>query len=121
MKKFVLIFLWVFVVYACEEIINEENITEDVIVTLAPANSSALKTNEQINYNWQPISGASNYELQVATPSFDQATQIQLDTIITGTTFTLDSLKTGSYEWRVRALNGAFQTEYVTNDFTVEN
>ena len=120
MKKFIFIFLWVFFVLACEEIINEENISNNVVIAVAPIENTALKTGEQINYNWQNVVGASNYKLQIASPNFGSTTQVQLDTLIPTTSFSIDSLKSGSYEWRVRALNSAFSTSFTTNGFTVE-
>lgn len=120
MKNYVFILLWVFLALSCEEIINEENISTATVIVLAPTNDSTLKSNAQINYNWQPIDGASNYELQIASPNFIEATQIQLDSVVTNTILQLDSLKIGEYEWRIRALNSAFSTVHTTNNFSVE-
>ena len=120
MKKLIFIFLWAIAILACEEIINEENISKDTVSVIAPTHNSTLETKKEINYNWQSIDGARNYELQIATPNFDDAAQIHVDTIVTNVLFSVDSLEAGDYEWRVRALNGAFSTAYSTNGFIVE-
>ncbi len=120
MKKLVFVFLGVLLLLACEEIINEENIENDSVTILAPSANSTLKTNTEISYHWQTISGASDYELQIASPNFQQATKIVLDSVMMGTFFSVDSLKAGNYEWRVRALNSAFASPYTTNSFSVE-
>jgi len=120
MRRLIFIFLCMFVAVSCEEIINEPNISNDTVVALAPINIPSLKEKEQINFNWQPVAGSNSYELQIATPNFSQAAQIQLDTLIENVSFSIDSLKLGNYEWRVRALNSAFETAYTTNGFTVK-
>lgn len=119
MRKLIFISLWVFLAVSCEEIINESNISNDIVIALAPSHSTSLNEKEQINFNWQPVAGSNSYELQIATPNFSQAAQIQLDTLIENVSFSIDSLKLGDYEWRVKALNGAFETAYTTSAFEV--
>ncbi len=114
------LFLLLLLIVSCQEIINEENISNDTIQLLAPGNNSVLATNQKISFNWQPLTGASDYRLQVATPNFTTANQIVLDTLISGNAFAVDSLAAKSYEWRVKGQNSAFETGYTSNHFTVE-
>jgi len=115
--SFLLLF---FLITSCEEIINEENISNDTLQLLAPTNDAVLATKQKIAFNWEELEGADNYQLQIATPDFVSATQIILDTLISRTDYMVDSLATKPYEWRVKGLNSAYETGYSTNVFTVE-
>jgi len=107
------------VLFSCEEIINVENISNDTVEILAPTNNAAL-ADGTISFNWQGLSGADGYELQIATPNFASATQIVLDSIVSANSFT-KTLEAASYEWRIRGVNSAYATVYTTNGFNVVN
>ena len=106
------------ITWGCDDIIEIEDISGDVVSVLAPADASVLSITE-INFSWNAVEDAEQYKLQVATPTFESATQVVLDTTITATNFT-ETLSTGAYQWRVRAENSGFQTGYTTQSFTVE-
>lgn len=112
-------FILFFLIISCEEIINEENISNNTIQLLAPTNDTELATKQKIAFNWEALGGADNYRLQVSTPDFATATLIALDTLINRTDFAIDSLVAKSYEWRVKGLNSAYETGYSANIFTV--
>lgn len=119
MRRFVPLFLLLFfLMTSCEEIVNEEDITNDTILILAPTKDAVL-TSGDISFNWELLNGADSYQLQIATPNFTIASQIALDTVIGKTNFT-KALEVGSYEWRVKGMNSAFETVYTVNAFTVE-
>lgn len=105
---------------SCEEIINEPNISNESIKLLAPANDTSLDKGKSVSFNWDYLGDATYYHLQLATPSFAQAAQIKLDTIVNINQFSLDSLDINSYEWRVKGLNSAYETGYSINSFVVE-
>jgi hypothetical protein len=117
MKKCIAIFALIGLL-SCEEIINEVDITKDSVELLAPANSVTLTVGD-IAFIWQDVPDATNYKLQIAQSNFSNATQIVMDTLIQRTGFSIDSLTTGHYEWRVKALNSAYETVYTTNGFVV--
>ena len=119
MKK-ITILLLVSGLLSCEEIVNEPNISNRSIKLLAPANNTALEKGRIVSFNWEYIADATVYQLQVATPSFDQAAQIKLDTIVNVNQFSMDSLDINNYEWRVKGLNATYETVYTTNGFVVE-
>lgn len=119
MKKIIAILILISM-YSCEEIINEENITNDGVNLLAPTESVILKTGITIAFNWETLNGATDYKLQIATPNFSNANQILKDTLVQKNNFLIDSLPVNSYEWRVKALNSAYETIYTTNGFVVE-
>ncbi len=107
--------------FSCEEIINEQNITNDTIHLVAPTENVLLKTNEKIVFNWEALNGTTAYKLQIATPNFRNATQLFTDTLIQRTDFSIESLPISAYEWRVKGMNSAYETVFTTNGFIVEN
>ncbi len=119
-RQFFIFFILLFLISSCEEIVNEENISNDTVQLLAPSNDAVLATKQKISFNWEALGGANSYKLQIATPNFISATQIQLDTLVSRTDFTIDSLVAKSYEWRVKGLNSAYETVYSSNTFVVE-
>lgn len=111
-------FILLLTVYACGNIVLEANISNDLITTLAPT-SQAVVTAGDVSLNWESLEGADSYHLQIATPSFENANQITLDTLISATKF-MQSLEANTYEWRVKGVNSAYETAFSTNAFTVE-
>lgn len=77
----------------------------------APADNLSI-TNNNINFWWDELNGAEEYELLIAMPSFDEdeieALVFEEKTELNKLTVNLDS---GRYEWGVRALNLSTQTE----------
>ncbi|MCR9171958.1 MAG: hypothetical protein NXI10_05675 [bacterium] len=92
----------------CEKIIAED-ITGQVPVLILPASGSIL-TENQVQFKWEEMEGASKYHLMVVTPSFANPQEYTLDTIVSGTEFsaTLDS---NSYELKLVALNGGYRSD----------
>ncbi|MCK8479012.1 hypothetical protein [Psychroserpens algicola] len=104
--------------YNCEEIIEVEDISEETISILAPTNNAILDVND-INFSWEPIEHAENYHLQIATPNFELAQQIIEDTLLTSSNFT-KILPTNEYQWRIKGVNSAYQTQFITHYLTIE-
>ena len=102
----------------CEEIIEVQDISEETIIVLAPMDTSVL-TATNINFSWGSIQDAEQYKLQIATPSFEEANQVVLDTTIIATGFN-QILSSGDYQWRVRAENSDYQTVFTTQSFSIE-
>jgi len=117
MKKNLLVII-LLLITACDDIIEVEDISGKIIIVLAPSDTSVL-TATDINFSWSSIDDAQYYKLQIATPNFEAASQIVLDTTIAATSFS-KTLVLGTYEWRVRAENSEYQTTYTTQNFTVE-
>lgn len=102
---------------SCDDIIFEEDISESNLIILAPTNNASIVSGN-ISFNWEAVTNADKYQIQIATPNFDDAIQIVLDSTISNTSFT-KQLLANNYEWRVRAVNSAFETSYFTNSLTV--
>ncbi|GAB4160265.1 MAG: hypothetical protein Tsb0033_15940 [Winogradskyella sp.] len=116
--RYLKLLLVTFLLISCEEIIEVVDISNDNVVVLAPTDTSTL-TITDINFSWEAIEDAEQYKLQIATPNFESANQIVLDTTITTTNFN-QNLELGNYEWRVRAENSDYQTAFSIQSFTIE-
>ncbi len=113
----------VFALIGCEELLEVQDISDERMILLAPSDSSEV-TQSNVNFTWNEILEATRYRVQVAQPSFLEASQIVLDTMVAvDSTYIGPSLEKNlldsPYEWRVKALNSDFETEYTTHSFTV--
>ncbi len=115
-KKIIFILMLTALFTTCEAILVED-ISNQRVEILAPAEGTQLATGT-ITLNWQTLSNANSYHVQIATPGFTNATQILLDTTVTENRTSI-ALTTGTYQWRVRASNTAYATEYTTINFSV--
>ncbi len=96
------------------------DISNESVVLLAPADAVVFNTTDTINFSWESVLNAENYIIQIATPNFDNATEIIENETVVNTSFSISNLEANSYEWRVKALNSAYETGYTTQSFTVE-
>ncbi len=96
------------------------DISKENVVLSIPKDNETFKTNETINFSWQAVEDATEYTIQVATPNFDNPTETLKDETTAATSFSIDKLAEGDYEWRVKAGNDVYDTEYTTQDFVVE-
>lgn len=99
---------------------DDVDISEETIVLLAPADAVSFGTTDTINFSWDSVLNAETYSFQIATPNFENATEIITNETTVNTVFSVSNLAANSYEWRVRALNPTYQTNYTTQKFTVE-
>src|SRR5690606_31654935 len=102
---------------SCWDIVEEPDITQEKVVIIAPAKQPEVKGNV-VNFTWEPLSDADSYLLQVASPDFDQASQVYVDSLMPETSFAKELLP-NDYQWRVKAINSAYETEYTYSSFTV--
>lgn len=119
-KLFSLLFI-ILLSSSCDEeggLLIEPDISSSEIVLLSPTNGAQVSTNT-LSFFWEPVSDAYTYEIQVATPDFENAVQFLLNREDSTTTAELE-LPIGEYQWRVRAKNGSYTTAYSTASFSVE-
>ena len=117
MKKNFLLLLAIGMLFSCEAIFVE-NISNATVTILAPTEGSTV-TNGTVNFNWNAVEDAETYQIQIATPTFANASQIVLDSTISKTSFS-KNLTVGIYQWRVNASNSDYQTTYTTTSFEVQ-
>lgn len=116
MKKLVTLCAFLWLCIGCEAIL-EEDISNQTVVLLAPAENTQLSEGD-INFSWQVMDDATSYRIQVATPNFANATQLVLDLDTTETNASV-MLTPGTYQWRVSASNSEYSTSYTTINFMV--
>lgn len=112
-------FILLLALFSCEEILFVDDISDKEITLITPANNTVLFSTG-VSFSWDKIKNADKYHLQIAKPNFTSPVQIVLDTLITSTTFT-QQLNIGKYEWRVQAVNSAYETAYKTWSFEILN
>lgn len=125
MRIFIVICILIGVVStSCEDLLEVPDISNNEVQLLAPSDSITVQQNE-VNFTWNEVFEATQYHIQVADPSFDNAAQIVVDTLIVvdsayaGPKFS-KVLTDSNYEWRVKAQNSGYETEFSLNRFTVE-
>jgi len=110
-------FLWIMLILlSCDDIFVED-ITGFTFQLQSP--SPGLKTTgNQIKFRWEEVPGASSYQLEVVTPGFATAHKLVFDTLLE--TNVCDTIMhTGTYEWRVKAMNSAYSTGYFMSSFSI--
>lgn len=118
MKSSIGALIALFIVVACDDIIEVTDISNSSVNILAPINGVVLDTT-QVNFSWEALKDAEAYQVQVATPNFENAQQIVIDSILERTSL-MTNLDYKAYEWRVRGLNSGYKTGYSSQNFSVE-
>jgi hypothetical protein len=116
---YVLVPLILILFFACSEIILEKDIKNKSIVLLSPKDSSTLKSLTP-SFWWDEVEGARNYQIQIVSPTFENPVRLYVDSIVATNKFTMD-LDTLQFQWRVRALNGGYQSSYTTATFKIDS
>lgn len=122
MRQVVVFVIFSFLTVSCEEIISVPDISEENIEVLAPLDGATLES-EEVTFSWNEIDFVDQYQIQVVTPSFINANQIVLDTILRDSlnsfrNFTT-TLNPNFYEWRIRGANDNFTTPYTLQSLTL--
>lgn len=101
---------------ACKDFF-EEPITDSRVELLSPG-ADAQTSVYAVTFLWEPLDGALQYRLQLASPSFEDAVLFHADTTLEQNRFSI-SLEPGRYQWRVKARNGSSETPYTTRTLTI--
>lgn len=118
MKKKALFLLLVLIgLCSCDDIIEVVDISNETVTILAPMDQTSINI-PKVTFSWQTLEYAESYHVQVATPNFNEASQILLDTVVTKRAVS-KTLSTNDYEWRINAKNSDYETAYVTQSFIV--
>jgi hypothetical protein len=102
----------------CTKDIVVKDIKNKTLTINAPANNT-VTTSNQVSFWWEELEGAEKYNLQIVKPSFASVTILYLDTLLTGTKFSI-ILEAGSYQWRIKAINGGGNTVFQTFNIKVD-
>jgi len=119
MKRLSFFLITILGLASCEGVLFEEDLSNRNVQALAPVNNAVL-TNTSVNFSWSGIEDADEYQVQIATPAFSNATQVVFDSVMTNLNATVN-LDPNFYEWRVKALNNTSETSYTTSNFSLES
>ncbi|MDP2721464.1 MAG: hypothetical protein Q8O72_01800 [Bacteroidales bacterium] len=120
MKKEILYsVLFVMIIFtSCKDIIVMD-ISDEKVVLLSPYDHLESYSSTQ-TFWWEYVEDAEKYQLQVVSPDFVQTETLVLDTLITKDQF-LYNLVPGKYQWRVRALNSVYSTDYTIFSLQIDS
>ncbi|WP_445722735.1 hypothetical protein [Flavobacterium sp.] len=102
--KLTLIALAVFT-FSCEDIL-EEDISNDLVQVVYPLEGATVESNVTV-FQWNQLDGADDYRVQVYNNNQFKV----FDTLVNTNTVTLPLIQ-GTYQWRVRGENSAYQSTY---------
>ncbi len=117
MKKIFYILSLLLACLSCEEIVLEDDISDEQIRLVAPVNNAQFFSTG-ITFTWERIKNGSEYHIQIAKPNFANPMQIIVDNVTEETSFTTQ-LNVGEYEWRVKGVNSGYSTAYSSRFVTV--
>ena len=104
---FTLGILSIILTLSCVDIF-EEDLEKETLTLVSPANGTVTTFSTQ-TFIWNKVDGADFYRLQIVNESFLQLNYFALDTNLSGNQF-IYNLNPDKYEWRVTALNSAYET-----------
>lgn len=106
------------ILIACSKDFIVKDIKNETVSIIAPTDN--LKTpNNAVTFWWDELEGAEKYNLQIVKPSFSAVIQLIVDTNITSNKFT-KVLTPGTYQWRIKAVNGGGSTIYTTRTLVID-
>ena len=94
------------------------SINDETLTLTAPTNNTVL-TDVNVNFNWNAVTAAENYHIQVATPNFTNPQQLLLDEVLTESQTTIELPDHSQFQWRVRAINSISETAYAIQNFSI--
>ena len=106
---------------SCRDVF-EENIEEDYVNILAPENKKHLNT-RNVTFVWNELEGAEDYHIEIVTPRFTDIESIVLDTVLDGEETSMEYTLpyVGEYEWKIYAVNGAYESQEVIRIIYVDS
>lgn len=104
---------------SCSDIIEVPDISNDTVTLVAPSDNATLDLTS-LTLTWNIFEDAEKYQIQIAKPNFENILQLVKDSTLTGNSYTVDLEPETTYQWRVRAINSGYSTQYTTYTFTLE-
>ena len=108
------------IIGACNDFF-EMNISKKTITIMAPGNGASLST-PAVTFLWDSVPGATKYEIQIVSPSFNNIQYLVVDSTITGGNKFVYTVGPGKYQWRMKAFNNSSSTNFsATDSFRVDS
>jgi len=99
-----------------------KDISDKNISILSPNDNWAIRLQNEstttVYFWWDYLDGADNYSLQLVNPYFSNINRLLFDVVVDSNKYNID-LPAGQYQWRIRANNSLFSTNYITRSFSV--
>lgn len=116
--KSCLLFLFPCIFSCCQDLLVND-ISDMTVKTYSPADSTSITTTN-VTFWWEDIEDATQYNIQVVSPSFHSVQKLWYDSIVSTNKINFE-LTPGSFEWRVKALNDVSETDFTTNAFRIDS
>lgn len=116
--KFIFTLLFISILYSCTKDFIIKDIKKDTVKVISPADGLSTPNN-LVTFWWDELDGAENYNLQIVKPNFNSVIQLLIDTIITTNKFNY-TFTPGTYQWRIKAINGGGNTLYTTRTIVID-
>ncbi|MEQ8580626.1 MAG: hypothetical protein RIC30_13710 [Marinoscillum sp.] len=97
--------------------VKVKDLSETEISQILP--NGSLVIGDTVDFWWEPLEGAVEYELRVVSPNFEDPEEVHLDTTLTSNEVRL-ILDPSAYEWRVRGKNRISQSIWTYGGFTLD-
>jgi len=116
--KYVLVFLLVSN-FSCSDIIISDDIENETVELISPTDNLRTSTQTQ-TFWWEALDFVDGYNLQIVSPDFNNPERLVLDTNVVDNNFTV-TLADNNYQWRVKAFNEAYESQFNTFDLIISN
>ncbi len=95
----------------------DKNIQSDSVNIISPFNNftDSILT---VDFRWDKLDGATQYQIQIVKPSFDSIVNFVLDSIVSDVVFQYD-FTPGFYQWRIRGVNREFESKWTTRNINI--
>lgn len=116
MRSVSIILLFLF--FACDVIIIDD-ISDKSIQLIYPEDNVSTPA-ETIDFRWDDMTGANSYRLQIVSQSFEQSSDMLVDTMVDVTSYVYTFTAKGQYQWRVSGVNDKFISRYAIRNLTIK-
>lgn len=97
------------------------DISGETIVVIAPSNNAVFSPSDTINFSWEAVAGVDEYVIQIVAPNFDAPVETIENDTTTSTNFSISGLDESTYEFRIKAKNISYETDYTIIGFSVSD
>lgn len=118
MKNYIALIILILTLSACDDII-EKDISNETVTVISPPDQF-VPSSTTVNFLWDFVDGADEYQLEVVRGRFDSIVAFVLDTFVTVNQFTAN-FTPGEYQWSLRAINSEYSTGFVTRTFRIDS
>lgn len=95
--------------FSCREVFQDD-LSDSSVSIIIPQNNTRTSI-RNVHFKWDELEGATDYSLEIVSPSFSNIFFFDIDSTISGNEIFID-LVPGDYQWRIRANNNGSRTEF---------